>query len=406
MNFLNREDEKCGLVSENRAVIDKITEFLKKNVKYVSKSAMIVALASVLMLAGCNEPGGNGGQGKDPAQQEQGQTPAPTEEAGQPEVKKDEYEVDAHPEVKELVSTYYNSYAAGDIDKLLSITQYLSDMEKSYVKMMDEHVESYSNVTCYTKEGLEEGSYMVSATFDMKFSGVEGGLPGMDFFYLRTDKDGKVYIDNRYSSFNRLLKEQETEAEVDALIEEFEGGEDVQKLRAEVQEKYEAAVAGDENLKKMDGTVSEAIKQWKESYKPEEEQKEDTEKEDTEKKETKKKKKSKKKKEEEKPAEDAEANAEEPAENQEQAPAEEPKADETPQEDTTTPEINYVPEGKVLTATNRYNVRKSMDESADLVGTTEEGDSITVILSYAEGWTKVEWNGLTGYIRTDLLLNN
>lgn len=243
---------------------------------------------------------------------------------------------------------------------------------------------------------------MVSATFDMKFSGVEGGLPGMDFFYLRTDKDGKVYIDNRYSSFNRLLKEQETEAEVDALIEEFEGGEDVQKLRTEVQEKYEAAVAGDENLKKMDGTVSEAIKQWKESYKPEEEQKEDTEKEDTEKKETKK----KKKKEEEKPAEDAEANAEEPAENQEQAPAEEPKADETPQEDTTTPEINYVPEGKVLTATNRYNVRKSMDESADLVGTTEEGDSITVILSYAEGWTKVEWNGLTGYIRTDLLLNN
>ena len=403
MNFFDKEENR-ELMSENRVIIDKITEFLKRNVKYVSKSAMIVALASVLMLTGCNEPKENGGQEK--AQTEQGQTPAPTEEAGQPEVKNDEYEVDAHPEVKELVSTYYNSYAAGDIDKLLAITQSLSDMEKSYVKMMNEYVESYSDVTCYTKEGLEEGSFMVSATFNMNCTGVEGGLPGMDFFYIRTDKDGKIYIDNRYSSFNRNIKEQETEPEVDALIEEFEGGDDVQKLRNEFQEKYDAAVAGNENLKQMANTVSEAIKQWKDSYKPEEEQKEE-QKEDTEKKENNKKKnkkKNNKKKEEDKPAEGTEAKAEEPAENQEQASSEEPK-EETPQEDTT-PEINYVPEGKVLTATNRYNVRKSMNESADLVGTTEEGDSITVVLSYAEGWTKVEWNGQTGYIRTDLLLNN
>lgn len=396
MDFLNRKNENRELVSENRVAIDKITEFLKKNVKYVSKGAMIFALASVLMLAGCNEPNGNGGQ----AQTEQ--TPTPTEAAEQPEVKNDEYEVDAHPEVKELVSTYYNSYAAGDIDTLLTITQSLSDMEKSYIKMMNEHVESYSDVTCYTKGGLEEGSYMVSATFNMNYSGVEGGLPGLDFFYIRTDGDGKLYIDNLYSSFNRLIQEQETDAEVDALIEEFEAGEDVQKLRTEVQEKYEAAVAGDENLKNMADTVSEAIKQWRESYTPEEpeEQQEEEQKEDTEKKQKKKKKKKK-----EEPAEDAEAKTEEPAENQEQASNEEPAEDAAQQEDTT-PEINYVPEGKVLTATNRYNVRKSMNESADLVGTTEEGDSITVILSYAEGWTKVEWNGQTGYIRTDLLLNN
>ena len=273
MNFFDKEENR-ELMSENRVIIDKITEFLKRNVKYVSKSAMIVALASVLMLTGCNEPKENGGQEK--AQTEQGQTPAPTEEAGQPEVKNDEYEVDAHPEVKELVSTYYNSYAAGDIDKLLAITQSLSDMEKSYVKMMNEYVESYSDVTCYTKEGLEEGSFMVSATFNMNCTGVEGGLPGMDFFYIRTDKDGKIYIDNRYSSFNRNIKEQETEPEVDALIEEFEGGEDVQKLRNEFQEKYDAAVAGNENLKQMANTVSEAIKQWKDSYKPEEEQKEES----------------------------------------------------------------------------------------------------------------------------------
>lgn len=387
MRFTDRKNDNFESVSEYRIIIDKITDFLKKNVRYVSRTAMVFALASVLMLTGCNEKS----ESNEPAEsQTETEQPVSADNAEQPQAEKDEYEVDAHPEVKELVSTYYNSYAAGDIDKLVSITQFLSDMEKSYIQMMNEHVESYSDVTCYTKEGLEDGSYLVSATFNMHFSGMEGGLPGMDFFYLRTSEDGKVYIDNRYSSFNRLLQEQETEAEVDSLIAEFEGGEDVQKLREEYQNKYEQAVVADENLKNMADTVSEAIRQWRASYSPDAPQEGEQPTENAE-----------------APAENTEAQPEEPAENQEQASQEpaENTEEEAPQEDST-PEINYVPEGKVLTANSSYNVRKSMSETAELVGTTAEGDSITVVLSYAEGWTKVEWNGLTGYIRTDLLLNN
>ena len=30
-------------------------------------------------------------------------------------------------------------------------------------------------------------------------------------------------------------------------------------------------------------------------------------------------------------------------------------------------------------------------------------DRVTVVMSYAEGWTKVKWNGETGYIKTSLL---
>ena len=47
-----------------------------------------------------------------------------------------------------------------------------------------------------------------------------------------------------------------------------------------------------------------------------------------------------------------------------------------------------------------------MSETSDRVGTTAIGDTIKVILSYEEGWTKVEWNGQTGFIKTELLLNN
>ena len=390
MRFTDRKNDNVELVSENGMIINKITEFLKKNVKYVSRTAMIFALASVLMLTGCNEKN----DGKEPDQAQDGQEVS-ADNAQQPTAEKDEYEVDAQPEVKELISTYYNSYAAGDIDKLVSITQFLSDMEKSYIQMMNEHVESYSDVTCYTKEGLEEGSYLVSVAFNMHFSGVEGGLPGLDFYYLRTSEDGKLYIDNRYSAFNRLLQEQETEAEIDSLIAEFEAGEDVQKLRAEFDEKYKQAEAADENLKSKADAVSDAIRQWRESYSPDSPKEEGQPEENAE-------------AQPEENTENTDAKPEESAEENTEQPSEETAENtdaETPEEDST-PEINYVPEGKVLTASSSYNVRKSMNESAELVGTTAEGDSIKVILSYAEGWTKVEWNGQTGYIRTDLLLNN
>ena len=64
---------------------------------------------------------------------------------------------------------------------------------------------------------------------------------------------------------------------------------------------------------------------------------------------------------------------------------------------------SYFPEGKSITLTQTVNVRTSMSESADLVGLAYQGDVVTVIMSYAEGWTKVSWNDQTGYVKTDIL---
>lgn len=383
LNKNNNEQSENGV--ENKS------DFLKKNGKLISVGAVVIALGVVVGVTMLNGKGKEEKKEPPKVQQEEVQkTPEEQEE------KTDEYTVDVQPEVKELVSTYYNAYAAGDIEQLQTVTQNLSDMEKSYIKMMNEYVESYSEITCYSKDGLDEGSHMVSATFNMNFHNAEGGLPGMDFFYVRTGEDGKLYIDSRYCSFNRQMKEQETEAEIDALISEFEGGEDVQKLRAEFQSKYEAAVAADENLKTMENTVKEAIVGWKDSYNPDENQTEVASGENNE-------------QPEEATSEEGENQENPPADSQpEETPEvapEESQEPEAPQEDST-PEINYVPEGTVLTANNSYNIRVSMNESAELVGTTAPGDSIKVILSYAEGWTKVEWKEKTGYIRTDLLLNN
>jgi uncharacterized protein YgiM (DUF1202 family) len=59
--------------------------------------------------------------------------------------------------------------------------------------------------------------------------------------------------------------------------------------------------------------------------------------------------------------------------------------------------------GTVISLPNTCNIRSGMSETADRVGTAYQGDKVTVVMSYSEGWTKVTWNNKTGYIKTSLL---
>lgn len=374
--------------------IDNIVTFCKNNIRYISAGILTVVLVVVLAVTAAQN-----GKVNDKKEKElQGQTVDATEG----------YEVNKNKELNKLITKYYKLYAEGKADKLSEIAIPVSDMEKSYIEMMGNHVESYSNIDCYTKKGLEEGSYLVSATFEMKFDGVEGKLPGMDFFYVKANEEGKLYIDNLYSSFNSEMKEQETDAKVAALINKFKEASDVKELQADFQNRYTQAVSADKELQAMVDRVTVGIKEWAASYvgkdNTEEQKKAEEEQKKVEEEQKKAEEEQKKAEEEQKKAEEEQKKAEE---EQKKADEEKKKADEQEQQQ---PEdnsgLNYLPEGKTLTASDAYNVRKSMSETADKVGTVAIGDTIKVILSYEEGWTKVEWNGKTGFIKTELLLNN
>lgn len=77
--------------------------------------------------------------------------------------------------------------------------------------------------------------------------------------------------------------------------------------------------------------------------------------------------------------------------------------DDTSQDHTTSTSTSYLNEGDRITLTDSVNIRTSMSETADRVGLAYQGDVVTVIMSYAEGWTKVSWNGQTGYAKTEYL---
>ena len=263
--------------------------------------------------------------------------------------------------------------------------------------------------------------------------------------------------------------EESTEADVQALINQFEQADDVVALQSEVQQKYEQAIASDADLDKMaNETIPNTIATWVQSLtqaddavdQTDEQDKTDDQNEqkddqtDTEK------------------ADDAQTDAENVGDDSEsedttenpngkskvayamdginlrkgpstekavvtQIPlgdklkiypdtkkngwvkavydgkvgyvklefvttkkSEVPSGSDTAQADEP---AKALPEGKKITLTESVNVRVSMSETADRVGLAFQGDTVEVIQSYAEGWTKVKWNGETGYIKTELI---
>ena len=55
-------------------------------------------------------------------------------------------------------------------------------------------VEDYQNITCYTKPGLTQDSYVVYVTYEVKFRRVDTPAPGLMWCYVVKREDGKYII--------------------------------------------------------------------------------------------------------------------------------------------------------------------------------------------------------------------
>lgn len=420
----------------NKDGMNRALDFIRKNLRYFAAGALLIILILVLVFfMGPKKEGKN--------------TVSDTETET---VQQEGYEIDAHQEVNDLIASYYTAYAAGDVDALTAVAEPVSDNEKSYITMFSQYVDAYQNFKCYTKKGLDDKSYLVSVYVEIKFAGVDATAPGLDFFYVRTKEDGTLYIDNLYSQYNLVYKENALDTSVQSLINGFEKEADVIALQSEVQTKYDEALKADENLSKMIvTTIPEDIKKWAASI-----VRQGTETPD----------------ETETPTEGTEKDEEtdQPSEPEDEKPKDE-KPETASEELTATDRVNVrsaadsgseklgnvemgqkvirtgtegewsiidfegkkgyikseyltndpnsitsgdsdsqegtgqgsVSQGEVVTLKNTVNIRSSMSETSDKVGTAYAGEKVTVVMSYAEGWTKVTWNSKSGYVKTSLL---
>ncbi len=289
------------------------------------------------------------------------------------------------------------------------------------------------------------------------------------YYVRTDEEDGSLYIDNAYSLFNQSNQEATTDPKISAMIEDFKNTADMVTLKEEVQNRYSKAVSSDSDLNvMMTETIPGAIAEWAAELSKQAEDAAaaneedvvsgdavsgDTVSGDTVSGDT---------AEEDRPVkytrmittdsiklraepstdadvlelidkgENIKVDLDSEDENgwvkvvykerdgyvkREYLKKPKKTSDDEDGEDVSTGDTTddqtepaqtsaiVIPEGKEIVLIENVNVRKSMSQDAEKVGTAMMGEKIKVVMSYAEGWTKVEWNGKTGYILSELLQN-
>ena len=162
-------------------------------------------------------------------------------------VEENPLEVDAYEEVNAVVLQYFNGLSSGDLALVESSVDVLTDEEKMTIEKKKDYIEAYNNVVCYTKKGLEENSYVVFASYDMKIYNIETAAPGIMALYVCMGEDGN------YCIFNGEASEELTNYVLELAAEE-----EVAAVIADVDARYQQLVAENEDLGKFAQTMLES----------------------------------------------------------------------------------------------------------------------------------------------------
>lgn len=306
------------------------------------------------------------------------------------------YTVDKDAKITELLGKYYTAYASDDLETLETVAYPMSDNEKSYIGVLSQYYEAIENTSYYSKVGLSEGSYFVSVYNEIKFYGVDTLAPTLDFFYIETDAEGNLYINNLYSIFNLSFAENAMDPDVYTVVQKYMQQADFAELQQDVQSKYSEALNADANLANMiQSTLDGAIKQWAatinmisdsteastEVQLPTDEAVDETTDDaaevtdDT--------------------AEVTDNTAEDTDDATDESTSDDAETEETVAEDTTSTTW------KVKT-TDGVNIRGSASTEGTKLGRCDAGTEFTATGTDGD-WTRIDYKGQTGYIKSEFL---
>lgn len=361
-------------------------DFLNKYKRYIIAAVLFIVF--VLVLVNCTGPKSDAGDTQSGTQIDSTQPTTEYNLSGK-------LEKNASQELVDVITNYYTAYAAGDTETLEGFVSPLSDNEKSYIGALSDYYEKYENITCYSMPGANDDSYLVSAVYELKFYEVDTPAPGMDFFYVERDGKGNLYINNAYSAYNFSFLEDSLDANLYALVLSYEKSDDVKALQSQVQTKYDEAVSSDDKLANMvGGTLRTVISNWRDavantqtndtqsgtqvddtqdtSSTEDDTKKDDSKQEDTQK-------------------DDSNTNNSDTNDTK----ADDTKADDAKNDDSQNDT------GTVKTK-DICNVRAKASTDAEILGRVDIHVKLEKLGTSGE-WTKVKFQGQTGYIKSDLL---
>ena len=347
-------------LDESEAKKEKSIAFMRRNIAFVGIGCLVVVVVICAIVLGVKSMKAKKATNKDLALSSQ------------------EYETDQYTEINTLIENYYVAYASGNTGEMLTYANPISDKEKSYITMYSQYIEKFDNITCYTKTGADDNSFIVSVAFDLKYKNVDTAAPGLDFFYVTTNDKGEYYIDNVYSPFNLQYQENPMDDAIRQLITDYQSGEDVIALQANVQTRYEDAVNSDENLKNMvEVTLANAISEWNTQQQQEADQKA-----------------------EEAAQQVAQQEQEAAQDQQEQEAAQDQQEQETAQEQQATDTTETEQKAWVY-ATETMNIRQEPNEQSAVLASALQGSELRQLAVTANGWSKVKTGDIVGYVKTE-----
>ena len=253
-----------------------------------------------------------------------------------------------------LIATYYNAMATGDEETLRTVCDEISDKDMYRYVELSQYIDYYPTLEIYTKTGPEEGSVIAYVYYKISFVGHEEEVPGYQVLYICTNDQGGLYI-----------KRGENSEEVNEYIKTVSTQDDVVEFNNKITVEYnELMVEHPEVLQyisELDSQVSIAVGEKLANQVAGETQAAET------------------------GTEEGSTDGQDvQTENGEQQEAE----DQGPQ---------YV------TTTTTVNVRSSDSEQADKLGKVSGGTKLQVLEQRPNGWTKVDYEGKEGYIKTEFL---
>ena len=151
-----------------------------------------------------------------------------------------ELQKDAYPQVNELISTYFQAKVDQDVQLLYKVFGKEEDdrLEERKQQLKDEavYIEDYQDITCYTKAGMTDDSYVVYVTYDVKFRRVDTLAPGLMWCYVVKNDNGDY-----------IIRENVVGDEADYVANQNQT-EDVRLLSTQVNERLKQAVESDSLL--------------------------------------------------------------------------------------------------------------------------------------------------------------
>ncbi|MBD5532066.1 MAG: SH3 domain-containing protein [Lachnospiraceae bacterium] len=283
----------------------------------------------------------------------------PTPVSGNTEDMVPEYplEQDAHEEVNSFFQRYYEAIGYGDVETYASMRSYTDDEERVRIQKKANYIDYYQNLSCYTKPGPVDNSYLVYVYYEVKFSGIHTPAPGLNTFFLCTNDAGELYVfsdklDRNVKDYMRRITTQQ----------------DVKDLFNRVKVTYDDTVASDKELEEFLSTLAQNLKDEVTLALSELE---------------------------------AENQIEENGDGNDGEGEAEPTP--TPEEPEPTPEVEPEPQTDMVMTTNRVNVRSSASPEATKLGTVNAGTRFTRYESLENGWSRIDYEGSEAYIKTEFL---